>query len=74
MSSKSIKQRYLEAMQETYRMTVLHGSRSTERTKVLHGWVQEELRQELREDYTLIGQSRTSKKEAKVAVCIMKRK
>ena len=48
-------------------MVKLHGTRSNRKTRVLHGWVQDEMRQELREDaYTFTGQSPTSAHEANV--------
>jgi hypothetical protein len=54
MQQQNIEQRFLAAMQESYRMVKLHGTRSNQKTRVLHGWVQDEMRQELREDaYTL---------------------
>jgi hypothetical protein len=50
MQQQNIEQRFLAAMQESYRMVKLHGTRSNQKTRVLHGWVQDEMRQELRED------------------------
>ena len=67
MQQQNIEQRFLAAMQESYRMVKLHGTRSNQKTRVLHGWVQDEMRQELREDaYTFTGQSPTSAHEANV--------
>ena len=67
MQTDSIEQRFLAAMQESYRMVVSHGTRSTAKTRVLHGWVQDELRRELGEGYDFTGQSPDSGQEAGVA-------
>ena len=45
MQQQNIEQRFLAAMQESYRMVKLHGTRSNQKTRVLHGWVQDEMRQ-----------------------------
>ena len=47
-------------------MVQLHGTRSNQKTRVLHGWVQEELRRELGDDYTFTGQSPDNTREASV--------
>lgn len=66
MPTDSVEQRFLAAMQESYRMVLRHGVRSNEKTKVLHGWVQDELRRELGDGYTFTGQSPVSAQEAGV--------
>lgn len=53
-------------MQESYRMVRVHGVRSNQKTRVLHGWVQDELRRELGAEYNFTGQSPTSSSEANV--------
>ena len=63
----SIEQRFLVAMKASYQKVQDHGVRSPEKTKVLHGWVQEELRRELGGEYNFTGQTPSSGKEAKVA-------
>ena len=67
MQNNNIHDRFLRAMQGSYEKVLEHGVRSNEKTKVLHGWVQEELGRELGRDYTFTGQSPTSRSEAKVA-------
>ena len=67
MPTNNVEQRFLTAMQESYRMVLRHGVRSNEKTKVLHGWVQDELRRELGDEYTFTGQSPASAQEAGVA-------
>ncbi len=72
MQQQNIEQRFLAAMQESYRMVKLHGTRSNRKTRVLHGWVQDEMRQGLREDaYTSRGNLRPVRTKATLAVCIM---
>ena len=67
MQSTTVSQRFLATMQESYLKVIEYGVRSNEKTKVLHGWVQDELRRELGSDYTYTGQSGTSRQEASVA-------
>ena len=67
MEPDSVEQRFLAAMQESYRMVIRHGVRSNEKTKILHGWVQDELRRELGDGYTFTGQSPAGAREASVA-------
>lgn len=67
MQADTVGQRFLAAMQESYRMVLQHGVRSNEKTKVLHGWVQDELRLELGGDYSFVGQSRVNAREAAVS-------
>lgn len=62
----ALEERFLAAMRESYRMVQARGPRSPEKTKVLHGWVQEELRRELGDAYALTGQSPVSASEASV--------
>ena len=59
-------ERFLAAMQESYRMVQRHGVRSNQKTRVLHGWVQEELGRELGNGYAFTGQSPTNTREANV--------
>jgi len=59
-------ERFLAAMRESYRMVQACGPRSPEKIKVLHGWVQEELRRELGDAYALTRQSPVSASEASV--------
>lgn len=67
MQPDSVEKRFLAAMQESYWMVVQHGVRSTAKTRVLHGWVQDELRRELGDEYDFTGQSPDSTQEAGVA-------
>ncbi len=66
MVNETIEQRFPAAMRNSYRMVQEHGARSNWKTRVLHGWVQDELRRELRDDYTFTGQSPESTHEANV--------
>ncbi len=66
MQANTRMDRFLAAMQESYRMVQLHGTRSNQKTRVLHGWVQNELGRELGVDYTFTGQSPESTREANV--------
>ena len=72
MVNANIEQRFLAAMQQAYQMMLAHGPRSNQKTKVLHGWVQEELRRELGDDYIFTGQSPTSKHEANVGGYVLR--
>ena len=67
MAQTTLPQRFLAAMQQSYGMVLRYGVRSNEKTKVLHGWVQDELRRELGEGYEFTGQTPASASEAKVA-------
>ena len=67
MSSRAFNLRFLAAMQESYLKATEHGGSSTQKTKVLHGWVQDELRRVLGNDYDLTGQSPTSSTEVRVS-------
>ena len=67
MTSNDISRRFLAATQESYHKTIEHGVRSNQKTKILHGWVQSELRRELGDAYTYTGQSAASTQEAVVA-------
>lgn len=66
MQATTRMERFLAAMQESYRMVQRHGVRSNQKTRVLHGWVQEELGRELGADYAFTGQSPDSSREANV--------
>ena len=67
MQSTAIEQRFLGAMQQSYQKVLDHGTRSNEKTKVLHGWVQEEMARELGNDYTFVGQTPMDSTEANVS-------
>ena len=55
----SIISRFLIAIQDAYELMLKPGgTRSTERIKVLHGWVQEELRFYLGNEYQIRGTNR----------------
>ncbi len=66
MSSTTRTERFLTAMQESYRMVQQYGVRSNQKTRVLHGWVQDELGRELGDGYVFTGQSPTNTREANV--------
>ena len=66
MNTSPLEQRFLKAMQESYQKVLDHGPRSNEKTKVLHGWVQDELKRELGDEYTFTGQTPQSAREAQV--------
>ena len=66
MQATTRMERFLAAMQESYRMVQRHGVRSNQKTRVLHGWVQDELRRELGHGYAFTGQSPDSTREANV--------
>lgn len=66
MQANTRMERFLAAMQESYRMVQRHGVRSNQKNRVLHGWVQEELRRELGDGYTFTGQSPDNTREANV--------
>lgn len=66
VSTSGLERRFLKAMQESYQKVIEHGPRSNEKTKVLHGWAQSELKRELGNRYTFTGQTPVSAKEAKV--------
>ena len=53
-------------MRQSYQKVLDHGTRSKEKTKVLHGWVQDEMRRELGDEYSFTGQTPNTTKEAKV--------
>ena len=62
-----IESRFVIAASESYQKVLDHGARSPQKTKVLHGWVQDELRLQLGDDYTYVGQTPTSSIEATVS-------
>ncbi len=66
MSASGLRQRFLTALQESYQKVLEHGPRSNEKTKVLHAWVQNELKRELGNEYTFTGQTPKSGSEARV--------
>ena len=53
----SVNDRFVKAVREAYRRTMTDGARSTSRIKVLHGWVQNEIRSLLGPDYEIRGLS-----------------
>ena len=59
-------QRFLAAMQRSHRMLIEHGPRSNEKLKVLHGWVQDEVRLELGSGYQITGLSPQNSHEVTV--------
>ena len=61
-----IEERFVIAASESYQKVLDHGTRSNQKTKVIHGWVQDELRRELGDAYTYVGQTPTSSSEARV--------
>ncbi|MCY4105982.1 MAG: hypothetical protein OXG02_04685 [Chloroflexi bacterium] len=63
----SIEDRFLNAMQQSYQMVLEHGVRSNKKTKVLHGWAQDEMKRALGSGYVFTGQTPVSKSEANVA-------
>ena len=54
-------------MQESYEKVLEHGVRSNQKTRVLHGWVQDELKRELGDEYVFTGQTPENSREAKVS-------
>lgn len=54
-------------MRQSYQKVLDHGVRSKEKTKVLHGWVQDEMRRELGDEYAFTGQTPDTTREAKVS-------
>ena len=67
MATSSLERRFLDAMQRSYQKVLERGPRSNEKTKILHGWVQDELRRELDAEYAFTGQTPTSGTEATVS-------
>ena len=67
MSASTVDERFLQAMQESYEKVLEFGVRSNQKTRVLHGWVQDELRRELGNEYVFTGQTPDNTKEAKVS-------
>ena len=61
-----IEERFVIAASESYQKVLEYGPRSNEKTKVFHGWVQDELRFHLGDDYTYVGQTPTNSSEATV--------
>lgn len=66
MSASAVERRFLEAARLSYRMVALRGPRSNAKIKVLHGWVQDELRRELTDDYVFTGLTPDGGREARV--------
>ena len=56
----------LEAVRRAYVKYREYGSRSTEKTKVLHGWVIQELMELLGDGYSVVGQTPQGGKEVRV--------
>ena len=67
MPNSPLERRFLAAIQESHQKVLDHGVRSKEKTKVLHGWVQDELRRELDDAYVFTGQTPTNTREANVS-------
>lgn len=66
MATRSFDRRFLAAMRKAYREGI-RAPRSTAKLKILHAWVQNELRSALGAGYDLTGQSPTDSKEAEVS-------
>ena len=66
MTISPLERRFLDAMRQSYQKVLDYGVRSKEKTKVLHGWVQDEMRRELGDEYAFTGQTPYTTKEAKV--------
>ena len=64
---ESLRERFLEAVQRSHARYVDTGSRSNEKSKVLNGWVIQELCTLLDEQYMIRGLTETSKGERVVA-------
>lgn len=67
MTISPLERRFLDAMRQSHQKVLDHGVRSKEKTKVLHGWVQDEMRRELGDEYGFTGQTPDSAREAKVS-------
>ena len=69
MTASTLEQRFLQAIQLSCQKVIEYGVRSSEKTKVLHGWVQDELKRELGDEFVFTGQTPDSvkKDEANVA-------
>lgn len=63
MPRRTFNQRFLAALRKAYSEANKYGGRSTQKIKVLHGWVQDELRLVLGTDYDLTGQSLPARKK-----------
>ena len=61
-----IEERFVIAASESYQKVLDHTTRSNQKTKVIRGWVQDELRRELGDAYTYVGLTPTSSREARV--------
>ena len=67
MTNSPLERRFLDAMRQSHQKVLDHGVRSKEKTKVLHGWVQDEMRRELGDEYAFTGQTPDTTKEARVS-------
>ncbi len=65
---EGIEDRCLEAMQKVYVLykSSPNATRSSKLTKILHGWVQDEIRKALGDEYEIVGQSLTTGSEKKI--------
>ena len=63
----TFEERFLQATQASYEMFLEHGPRSTEKLKVFHGWVQDELKRELGDEYNFTGYTPDDGKEALIS-------
>ena len=63
-----VESRFLEVVKRVYREVrkTKHGNRSNRKTKILHGWLQEEFKSRLGDEYEYVGQSETQSSEATV--------
>ncbi len=66
MTISPLESRFVTAMDLSYGKVLDYGPRSNEKTKVLHGWVQDELRRELGDAYAYTGQTPARSGEATV--------
>lgn len=64
--NNNLRDRFLCAVQDSYKRYVYHGPRSNNKIKSLHGWVMKELRTKLGPGYEVSGLSDTSSSEEKV--------
>ena len=63
MTASILEQRFLQAIQLSYQKVIEYGVRSSEKTKVLHGWFQDELKRELGDEFVFTGQTPDSVKK-----------
>lgn len=64
--NRVLEDRFLEIINETYEEYKVSSERSTKKLKILHGWIQSELKKRLGNEYILEGLSKTSNSEMRV--------